>query len=368
MRIFVVWALVIAALAGLYHSGQLSALVPGGSAGAPDPGALVRPPYEPASNFGKALNPSGTVFEHGFKAFYFSRGNPAAAVEDYAPNVAVKYAWSDLHGIDSQAFGAYWVGQLHFDTPGRRQVAVSLSWAKARIFIDGEQVRNGSDSGEFTHYFSAGAHLLEVEYVNNWHTVEFKVTVEDPIVRRPLGDIGRRLRSSRAGPEVYYVGLYESGREDTSVDVQLPRTGKPATLWLDSYEAIDWNVSAPDGLAAVVIASYSPGSRVLGDRPELLLHAERGFRVNSRSARGCSCHAGHFHCDQETGLPEVAGKLHEAGLRLAGAATQYSATEVTVALSTPTESAGARLNQAATARARRQCRADADRDFDRLRD
>jgi hypothetical protein len=197
--------------------------------------------------------------------------------------------------------------------------------------------------------------------------VEFKVTVEEPVVRRPLDDIGRRLRGGGAGPDFYYVGLYESGNADTSVDVQLPRTGKPATLWLDSYEAIDWNVSAPDGLAAVVVASYTPGSRVLGERPALLLHADRAFGVHSASASGCSCVAGHYHCEREHGLPAVAGQLRSlAGLRLAGAATQYSASSVAVEPWGADELAEGGRQEALVESARKVCAAHANPDFDRL--
>lgn len=328
----------------------------------------VRPPFTPVSSWGKKLNPSGMVPDRGFKVFYFDRNSQAAMFEHHVGSVAIKYAWDELHGIDSGAFAAYWVGRLSFDTSGPRQIAISQSWAKARIFVDGRLIYDGGGSEVITHDFSAGDHLLEVEYINNWHTVEFKVTVDETARRHSREEIGHLLATGEFGTSyVYYVGLYESGRGDASVDVRLPRTDRPVIVWLDSYEAIDWNISPSDGIAAAVIASSSPGARIESGAPGKVYHAERGFGVRSREISGCHCTAGHYHCENNGDLGQVERELQRmGGLRLAGAAVHYSAADLEIEPWSAAAAAEVRLRRAATERARNQCSDNADPDFDTL--
>ena len=129
-----------------------------------------------------------------------------------------------FHQINSPNFAAYWVGKLSFSAPATKQFSVSQSWAKSRIFVDGVVVFDASNQSEtFTHEFSPGEHVIEVEHINNWHTVEYKVTIEDVVDKLTESQLKDRLAASSAKPaNVYYVGLYESGRKDSSVDVAVP--------------------------------------------------------------------------------------------------------------------------------------------------
>ena len=219
------------------------------------------------SSWGQRLNPTGAIPSRGFKAIYFDREVPGTVVfQENVDSIAIKYAWADFHQIDSPNFAAYWVGKLSFSAPATKQFSVSQSWAKSRIFVDGVVVFDASNQSEtFTHEFSPGEHVIEVEHINNWHTVEYKVTIEDVVDKLTESQLKDRLAASSAKPaNVYYVGLYESGRKDSTVDVAVPDRSQPAVLWLASYEAIDWNVDALHPGSTVVVSSHSPGSRVRG--------------------------------------------------------------------------------------------------------
>ena len=278
------------------------------------PGARSNP-----EQLGQPAQPDGVIPDRGFRAIYFNRDNPGQVVfqEDVA-SIAIKYNWSDFHQIDSQKFAAYWVGRLRFDSETTRQFDVSQSWAKSRIFIDGEIVFDENSRGEtFTHVFAPGEHVIEVEYINNWHTVEFKVTIGEVIDRLSEGELTQYLEALNPRPaKLYYVGLYESGRRDTSVEVTVPPGRAPAILWLNSHEAIDWNIrSLPRG-STVVISSHSAGSRARGPGVGRVVHAERAWGMHSESRR-CSCSPGGYHCDDSQDFEHVAERLRRRDRRAA---------------------------------------------------
>ena len=285
------------------------------------------------SPWGQRLNPSGTIPACGFRAVYFNRTSPRAAVfEEAVDSIAIRYAWDNFHGIDSRNFGAYWVGRIHFDAATTKQFSVSQGWAKSRILIDGKVVFDKTNtSGSFIHEFTPGDHLIEVEYSNNWHTVKYKVTIEDEITLLTEDQVAAYFRDHEAGAaNLYFVGLYESAAKDAIVDVALPRTGKPVVLWLSSYEAIDWRISSSDTIDAVVISSYSPGSRASGAAAARVLH-QRGWSGVTAIATRCNCDSGHFLCEDGTNLADVEDRLAKVTkLALSGYAAQYSAATVSV--------------------------------------
>jgi hypothetical protein len=288
---------------------------------------MTREPDKITSSWGKKLNPSGEMPVEGFRAFYFNRENPSNLI--FAENVnavSIKYSWSDFHNILSQSFAGYWVGKLKFDKATRKQVSISQSWTKSRVMIDGKVVFDSKNSGEsFFVDFTPGEHVVEVEYINNWHTVEFKVTIDDEVLQASETDLAAYFKKSPIRDKnMYYVGLYESDAKDVSVTVSVPRAGKPVVLWLSSYEAIDWNISAADEISAVVISSYAPGSRVAGVGTAEVMHY-RNWPMSYTEAKQCSCVAGIFHCEEDVGLDGMAKSIEDiSGLKLSGYALQYS--------------------------------------------
>ncbi|WP_169053575.1 hypothetical protein [Alteraurantiacibacter aquimixticola] len=329
----------------------------------------VTPPVAPVSSWGRDMNPGGRVPACGFAAFYFDRANLGAGSHRHHVNsIAINYSWDDLHGISSESFAAYWVGLVHFDMPGMQTIAINQGRSSARIFIDGQLVYQGNDAETLSIDISEGTHLVEVEYINNWHTTEFKVTLGGSgsvIAREDVGTFIDRHATSSA--PVYYIGLYESDARDTRVDVHLPANARNAVVWLDSYEAIDWVIHSSAPVAAAIIASHSPGSRVAGVEANRVAGIGRGLRVTSEGTRGCHCTAGRFHCEGESGLDDVATELGTlTGRGMAGYAVAYSARQVSITPWTNGMLARIQAREQAVLREANQCRALANPDFDTM--
>lgn len=321
------------------------------------------------SSWGKQLDPSGAIPNNGFKAFYFSRDNPGTAVfQENVESIAIKYAWADFHRINSPQFGAYWVGKLKFSSPVTKQISVSQSWAKSRILIDGEIVFDESNSSKtFSHEFSSGEHVMEVEFINNWHTVEYKVTVDDAVDTIEESQVSEYISGGGKIPsKLYYVGLYESASKDTSVNVTLPRTGKSVVLWLTSYEAVDWNIESPDKVSTVIVSSYAPGSRVRGASVARVVRVGRALGIHSETKR-CSCVAGDFHCEDHQDLEDVAQKLRSmTNMELTGYAMKYSASELSIQPYGQDVMRRVLDQRAATEAAQKACVGNANPDFDHM--
>ncbi|MEL7190064.1 MAG: hypothetical protein AAGK17_10970, partial [Pseudomonadota bacterium] len=285
--------------------------------------------------------------------------------------IAVKYAWSDLHNIPSEQFAAYWVGQIEIKEGGNRTIGINEGRAQSRIFVDGKQVfpdENERNQGEITHYFSSGTHLIEVEYINNWHTTEYKVTIGEER-EPPLDDEELRSRLGQIGSaDIVYVSLYESGNQDTSVKVAVPRFEEPIVVWLDSYEGIDWTVDAPGGVSAFVIGSYAPATRILNNEDVPVYHSRSRIGIRDRgSSGGCSCSSGYFHCEQKTGIESLEQVLREkTGKELVGFGSAYSTARLKVARYEEADRARAAENARNIEAARRACEAEANPDFDTM--
>ena len=336
-----------------------------------DERAQTQPVREIKSSWGKRLNPTGALPDNGFRAFYFDRKNPSNVVfQEDVDSIAIKYAWAEFHEIDSPDFGAYWVGKLNFPSAATKQFSVSQSWAKSRIFIDGSVVFDESNQGRtFTHTFTPGDHVIEVEFINNWHTVEYKVTIEDVIEELSEDEMATWIKTQGgkfAG--LYYVGLYESDRKDTSVDLTTPATDSPVILWLTSYEAIDWNIDSLHPGSAVIVGSYAPGSRIRGAEIGQVHHLKGSWGIY-RVAKQCSCVAGTYHCEGDKDLNDVAEKLLSlTGVPLSGYASEYSASALTIQPYDDELNLQIMAKRQAIEAAQKQCVRKADPDFDTLMD
>lgn len=336
---------------------------------APDAGDAVSSDRT-TSSWGKTLNPSGEVPSSGFKAIYFDRDAPRTIVfQETVDSIAIKYAWRDFHNIDSPKFAAYWAGRLTFSAPTTRQISVSQGWAKSRIFIDGKIVFDKANTeGSFTYDFTPGDHIIEVNYINNWHTTEYKVTIQDDVRTWTKDDVAAYFRTNGKEPaQVYYAGIYESDTKDSSVKLSLPRSDKPIILWLSSYEAIDWRVAAQDGVKAIVLSSYAPGSRVSGVDAGQLIHLKRWEGIYSPMAK-CDCAAaGIFHCEDRTDLNDIADELRTVtGSELTGYALKYSAETLSMRPYDQAIRQQVAARKVANADMQKQCVRKANPDFDEL--
>lgn len=282
--------------------------------------SITLPPEKIASAWGKKLNPKNEVPSLGYRAIYFDDGaSDYAAFQETTPSIAIKFGPNSFHGIQPQSFSAYWVGLLKFDVPTEKQFSVSQSWAHTRIYVDGKTVFDKSkEQKDFTYSFSAGDHVIEVEHSNNWHTAEFKMTVDDKLKVLNSDSIAQFFNNSQLRhAKIHYINLYESSARDTSVEVEIASSSEPVVLWLNSYEAIDWKLAKGTNVAAVIISAHSPGSRVIGAGSAKIVGYQKWLDVAKSG-------------DEEQELQSYAGLLKRlTGLDLDGYMIKYKSSNVT---------------------------------------
>lgn len=267
------------------------------------------------------LNPDGDIPETGFKAIYFSRGSvffPKVLVE-HTDSIAVNFGRRGPNRISAKRFAGYWVGKLSFDKPAIQTISVS-GGGKARIRIDGVSVYESSKSyKQFNHEFSSGQHVIEVEYINTWHTIDFKVSLTDtrtPMPRTELAALLENMGLEHAS--LYYVGLSAPSTKDFTLEVDTSSFFGPVVLWLDSYDAVDWKVTGDNEVAAVILSSLQGGTSVSGERIGEILYPDTYIGV-SRLSHNCACHRTHLHCQNKNDLLDAADTLLEStGLELSG--------------------------------------------------
>lgn len=288
------------------------------------------PALFPQKSWGAVLNPTGEVPHQGFMAYYLNTKSPTQVIfQEPVTDISINYPWDQFHGIPSQDFGAYWVGSLECVEAQSKQLAISQSWSKARVLLDGRLVYEGKRSKSLPFPCSKGRHTLEVEYINNWHTTTFSARIIEDRPQLTGEELRQALQDSQlAASEINVVSVYESKRKDMSLDLRLQKTARPQILMLFSYDPVRWTIINPDrqALAAIVLHSFAPGAQVRGEiqpQTRLLELAGRTIRPYFSKEISCSCVAGHFHCDQQGPLEALAALENLLGRPINGLNTTY---------------------------------------------
>ncbi|WP_422375502.1 hypothetical protein [Roseibium sp.] len=282
----------------------------------------------PVSTVNAQANEEGLVGP--FDAVYFDRtvDNPHK-IRETVPSIAIQFDGHDgFQGIKANRFAASWSGFVSFDRPVTKLVQVSQGHAKTRIKINGTVVYEGGSNAEFEHAFAPGEHLVEVFHINNWHTVEFKVTIQDKIRLFSANELASQFTALQQRPrDLVYFGLYGSRSKDLSVNIDLSEHLEGAVVWLDSYEAIDWTFRRDPGIRAVVIAAYTPGSRVIGlDGNVPVFHTRDTLDVRSKPKTRCTCSGAVFHCENQGRWAALEERLYErTGAQITAIAAESSA-------------------------------------------
>ncbi len=290
--------------------------------------------YPPVnSTWGEEFNPSGNAPLNQFKAFYFNSQRPKEVIaSEVVPDIGINYAWDSFHGIHSKDFGAYWVGRMRFDADSPRVINVSMSWSKARIVIDRQLVYEGGGNKRVPFVFAAGEHLIEVEFLNNWHTTEFMVEFAESRERLPSSELKRRFGDERfRGAKVISAAVYESSRLDLLTNVTLKQVDEPVILLLSSYSPVKWQVHNPHrvDIRAVAVGSYKPGSRLIGDIAQEVETIEFEGQLGSYSTeQRCSCLGSHFRCEGSNLNSTVVAVEKATGKQMLGFAGKYSASDL----------------------------------------
>lgn len=260
--------------------------------------------------WGKHINPKGIIPKNRFKAFYFNTKDPRNIIAtEEVSKVGINYPFDQFHKIPSEDFGGYWVGDFQYDEEKSMELSLELSWAKARVIINGVVVYEGENSTTFPYIFKKGSNVIEVEYVNNWHTTGFKMSVQPMKKKYNTGELQTFLSEQVSKEaEVLYAGAYESAQTDQSVFLKLGMVSKPVILVLNSYSGINWKISNPNHvkIEAIVYSAYQPGTEIMGDisktTPKLAYDGTIGSYTMEQQ---CDCHGAIFHCEGSNGLSVI---------------------------------------------------------------
>ncbi|WP_459195778.1 copper amine oxidase N-terminal domain-containing protein [Wukongibacter baidiensis] len=222
---------------------------------------------EPIKTWGNYLNTKIEVPKNKFKGYFINTKDPRTVVKiSEFDEAGVNYSWSDI-GIESEDFGAYYVGDFNYDEEITKIIAVDQSYSFTRVIIDGKVVINddGSYNGPVEYKFTRGTHRIEVEYVNDWHTTNFLVSIRDKVPMKTLEDarkfIGDNITSST---KVYMLDIYSSNQMDFKETLKLTDNEESALLILRSYEPIKWTIKdlKKTNLKGIIYMSYSEGSKI----------------------------------------------------------------------------------------------------------
>lgn len=287
-------------------------------------------PKKAKSTWGQYLNLSKTIPTNKFKAFYIDTNHPKKLIaSEIVDKVAVNYPWKDFHNIDAKNFGGYWVGNFVFSKTKEQELSISQSWARTRIIIDGMVVYEGGSNKEFKHTFTKGKHKIEVEYVNNWHTVGFMFTMKDKEKLYSISEIQKELQNKTSKSSVVvFAGAYESKRKDQSITLKIAKNKKPIILVLNSYDAVRWIIKNPYKvkIEAIVYAAYKPGIEITGDISKSIpmYHSQRHIG-SYKMKRSSTCINGgaNFHCDGTKPLKVLQNIENATGKKVFGYSVTY---------------------------------------------
>jgi hypothetical protein len=303
---------------GAQHSIEVPVENPGNPPGTP----LVVLDIQGAETWqSRFIKDSSEIPWNGFKAFYFR--DSAVTLKADSERVAfpvLSYAYSGPYGIPAYQFNAYWIGKFAFAENATWRIDLSQNNSVARILIDKREIYSGRESRSLLHAFAKGAHSIEIEYKNDWHTITFSVLLAPAIIDTPAGEID----TAATGAEYWFAGAYESGKSDLSLDVALRKSAKPVVLFLSSYEVVRWNIIPADStqVLAVFVDSYQPQSTVAGLPASVPVATRKGIPFAYKLLPDCHPETGYCETNQFAKL--VGFMADEFKLSLTGFTGDYN--------------------------------------------
>ena len=218
-----------------------------------------------------------------FRAFYFNSVEPTKVLKtEVVPKVVINYAWSDGPGfqVDSKNFGGFWIGKINIETPGIYSVVTTQGWSEEHVIIDGFEIPSGTETKI---ELDKGEYQVEVEYLNNWHTVDFLMALEPTKTKYNLQELKEVVSAEENIYDVWYVYGYNEG--PTLNITQAAQ--RPTIIFLESYEPTQWQINnaAANNIAYIVYASFESGANVKSDLTnERILLVDRGVIPDPNSA------------------------------------------------------------------------------------
>ncbi|WP_310441979.1 hypothetical protein [Sulfurimonas sp.] len=289
-------------------------------------------PIKAKTTWGEYLNQKNIIPTNMFKAFYINTNNPKEVISsEEVKKISMNYNSNQFHNIDSKDFGGYWVGNFTYEKEEQMQISISQSWAKTRIIIDDMIIYEGGTNEQIPYTFTKGKHKIEVEYVNNWHTVSFKVSIKNKEKVFTSNEIKKELNEHTSkNSEVVFVGAYESSKKDQSITLKIAKHSKPIVLVLNSYDSVEWIIQNPQNvkIEAVIYSAYKSGVEVSGDISKSIpIFAHKDSIGSYSMEKKCQCINGGavFHCDGSNAIDSINAIETITGKKMFGFSTKYGA-------------------------------------------
>jgi len=287
------------------------------------------------STWGDKLNPGKSIPPSGFNAFYLDTTNGHRVIaRENVNDISVNYSWSEFHNIKSEDFGAYWVGKISLEQAGVKQFTISQSRAKSRLIVDGHLVYEGGTKKSMLLQLDQGEHIIEVEYINDWHTTTFKLSIQEQVMKLSPSQFKAQLQSRYGSNfDVYFAGVYESPNQDFSIILNVGKSERDILLVLSSYDPVKWSISNPFNtrIIGVAYSASKEGSSVTGDLNAATARFPLANKVGSYSQQPrCDCSGVGFHCEGSTMLSTLTAVENLTGAKVTGFSGQYSSASLRV--------------------------------------
>lgn len=190
-------------------------------------------------SFGKQLNLLDKPEKNRYIGYFFDSKTLDNIQKYDVSSIAINFSMSEKYGIGSSNFGAYWIGNLYFDEEKTQEILVKDGWKSSRVTINGKEIE--IDKNGFLYTFKKGENIIEVDFLNNWHTTDFYVQVRDVVKKYTLDEVKNKIGNKDY--QIWYVGGYETGNNDYSVDLSLMLPQKDTLIVLSSYNKVKWNLT-----------------------------------------------------------------------------------------------------------------------------
>jgi hypothetical protein len=263
--------------------------------------------------WGKYLNPKSIIPVGKFKAFYIDIHKPKDVIaSEIVDDISVNYPYKDFYNIDSSSFGGYWVGKVKFNKDTKKVIYLSQSNSTTRIIVDGYILYDGPNRTAIEYTFKKGMHTIEVEHINRWHTTNLVVKILYFTKKYDRKELKSELdKVISKDVNFWYVGAYESEKQDNSISLIIQKSKKPVVLLLESQRVVTYKIqnAYKTKIEAIVIHSSTPESTVEGDiKGVKVLYSK--YRIGSgynsglptKRDRNCKCIVGHFTCGGSGGF------------------------------------------------------------------
>jgi hypothetical protein len=308
----------------------------------PDVDALEPEPfdpseYKPSPTFSTMEIDPVTIPTGSFKQILFDLAAPDDFVyQSTKRRIVLNGGSQPPSGIPLDRFASYWVGKLVYSKPTRQMINIDASFGLTLVRVNGvivykyapkaitssdlqaaldNPVFNNGDlklgvvaggsrpKDYFAVEFPAGENIVEIEYINDSHSIRFMASVGDEITYLTRSAAQAQLRS--VGPqdaELYYFGVHSSARPDNRITLRLPETDTPAILILDSLNGVVWEIETSRDIVATIVSSNSPSTRLIGGDYGAVTHLNKPIGVY-KEGRGCTLNDLAETVEDLTGVP-----------------------------------------------------------------